>query len=220
MLSLPAKGGEHGRLGRERRPIGCEAHPDLILARARETAIDGAAGGRYSSNAYFGTLQRVTTDKSGRTSAGILLWRSRNGRLQVLLAHQGGPFWVKKDIGHWTIPKGEVEPGEEFVAVAQREFAEETGHQAPNHPLIDLGQITQKSGKLVLGWAVQGDLDPSTAMSNTYDMEWPPHSGTVQTFPEIDRVEWFDLDEARRRLKAAQVPFLDRLQAALAPDHS
>ena len=167
----------------------------------------------------MGEEVRVTTDKSGRTSAGILLWRGRKGRVEVLLAHQGGPFWVKKDIGHWTIPKGEVEPGEEFVAVARREFAEETGHQAPNHPLIDLGQITQKSGKLVLGWAVQGDLDPSTATSNTYDMEWPPHSGTVQTFPEIDRVEWFDLDEARRRLKAAQVPFLDRLQAALAPDH-
>ena len=88
--------------------------------------------------------------------------------------------------------------------------------QAPNDPLIDLGQITQKSGKLVLGWAVEGDLDPSTAVSNTYEMEWPPHSGVVQTFPEIDRVEWFDLDEARRRLKPAQVPFLDRLQAALA----
>jgi predicted NUDIX family NTP pyrophosphohydrolase len=163
---------------------------------------------------------RVTTDKSGRTSAGILLWRSRKGRLEVLLAHQGGPFWVKKDIGHWTIPKGEVEPGEEFVAVARREFAEETGHEPPNDLLTDLGQITQKSGKLVLGWAVQGDLDPSTAVSNTYEMEWPPHSGLVQTFPEIDRVEWFDLDEARRRLKAAQVPFLDRLQAALAPDHT
>ena len=125
-------------------------------------------------------------------------------------------LWVKKDIGHWTIPKGEVEPGEEFVAVARREFAEETGHEAPNHPLIDLGQITQKSGKLVLGWAVEGDLDPSTAVSNTYDMEWPPDSGVVQTFPEIDRLEWFDLNEARRRLKAAQVPFLDRLQADLA----
>ena len=98
----------------------------------------------------------MTTDKSGRTSAGILLWRSRKGRLEVLLAHQGGPFWVKKDIGHWTIPKGEVEPGEELVAVARREFAEETGHQTPNHPLIDLGQITQKSGKRVLGWAVEG----------------------------------------------------------------
>src|SRR6478672_6514777 len=153
---------------------------------------------------------RVTADKSGRTSAGILLWRTRNGRLEVLLAHQGGPFWVKKDIGHWTIPKGEVEPGEELVAVARREFAEETGLQAPNDPLIDLGQITQKSGKRVLGWAVEGDLDPSTAVSNTYEMEWPPRSGVVQTFPEIDRVE------ARRRLKAAQVPFLDRRQAALA----
>ena len=120
-------------------------------------------------------------------------------------------------MGHWTIPKGEVEAGEEFVAVARREFAEETGHDVPNHPLIDLGQITQKSGKLVLGWAVQGDLDPSTAVSNTYDLEWPPHSGVVQTFPEIDRVEWFGLDEARRRLKAAQVPFLDRLRRPSPP---
>ena len=158
----------------------------------------------------------MTTDKSGRTSAGILLWRCREGRLEVLLAHQGGPLWVKKDIGHWTIPKGEVEPGEQFVAVARREFAEETGVEAPNEPLIDLGQITQKSGKLVLGWAVEGDLDASIAVSNTYEMEWPPHSGVVRTFPEIDRVEWFDLDEARRRLKPAQVPFLERLQAALA----
>ena len=90
------------------------------------------------------------------------------------------------------------------------------GTTCPTTRSIDLGQITQKSGKLVLGWAVEGDLDPSTAVSNTYEMEWPPHSGVVQTFPEIDRVEWFDLDEARRRLKAAQVPFLDRLQAALA----
>jgi predicted NUDIX family NTP pyrophosphohydrolase len=133
-----------------------------------------------------------------------------------LLAHQGGPFWAKKDLGHWTIPKGEVESGEEFEAVARREFAEETGHDAPDQPLIELGEITQKSGKLVLGWAVEGDLDPSAAVSNTYEMEWPPHSGIVQNFPEIDRVEWFDLDEARRRLKAAQVPFLERLQDALA----
>src|SRR4029077_20330962 len=118
-------------------------------------------------------------------------------------------------IGHWTIPKGEVEPGEEFVAVARREVAEETGHEVPNDPLIELGQITQKSGKRVLGWAVEGDLDPSTAVSNTYEMEWPPRSGVVRTFPEIDRVEWFETDEARRRLKPAQVPFLDRLQAVL-----
>jgi len=162
----------------------------------------------------------VTADKSGRTSAGILLWRSRDGYVEVLLAHQGGPFWVKKDLGHWTIPKGEVEPGEELVAVARREFAEETGHEVPEQPLLDLGQITQKSGKLVVAWAVEGDLDPSTAVSNTYELEWPPHSGVVRSFPEIDRVEWFDLDQARRRLKAAQVPFLDRLQTALAPDHT
>ena len=136
--------------------------------------------------------------------------------MEVLLAHQGGPFWVKKDVGHWTIPKGEAEPGEELEAVARREFAEETGCEAPDQPFVELGRITQKSGKLVLGWAVEGDLDPSTAVSNTYEMEWPPRSGVVRTFPEIDRVEWFDLDGARRRLKAAQVPFLDRLQAALA----
>jgi predicted NUDIX family NTP pyrophosphohydrolase len=154
-------------------------------------------------------------DKSGRTSAGILLWRQRDDRLEVLLAHPGGPFWVKKDHGHWTIPKGEVEPGEELTAVARREFAEETGHELSAGPLVELGEIRQKSGKLVLGWAVAGDLDPSTAVSNTYDVEWPPRSGRIQSFPEIDRVEWFDLDEARRRLKAAQVPFLDRLQAAL-----
>jgi predicted NUDIX family NTP pyrophosphohydrolase len=136
--------------------------------------------------------------------------------VEVLLAHQGGPFWAKKDLGHWTIPKGEVEPGEELVAVARREFEEETGTKAPEGPLVELGEIRQKSGKLVLGWAAEGDLDPSTAVSNTFDLEWPPHSGVVRSFPEIDRVEWFDLDEAHRRLKAAQVPFLDRLESALA----
>ena len=158
----------------------------------------------------------MRTDKSGRTSAGILLWRSREGRVEVLLAHQGGPFWAKKDLGHWTIPKGEVEPGEELVAVARREFEEETGSKVPDGPLVELGEIRQKSGKLVLGWAAEGDLDPSTAVSNTFDLEWPPRSGVVQAFPEIDRVEWFDLDEAHRRLKAAQVPFLDRLASILA----
>ena len=157
----------------------------------------------------------MTKDKSGRTSAGILLWRLRDGTLEVLLAHNGGPYWAKKDHGHWTIPKGEAEPGEELAAVARREFAEETGHVVPDGPRIDLGEIRQKSGKLVLGWAVEGDLDPATAVSNTYEVEWPPRSGRMQSFPEIDRVEWFGLDEARARLKAAQVPFLDRLEAVL-----
>jgi predicted NUDIX family NTP pyrophosphohydrolase len=157
----------------------------------------------------------MAKDKSGLTSAGILLWRHRKGAVEVLLAHNGGPYWAKKDHGHWTIVKGEVEPGEELAAVARREFAEETGHDLPDGPQIDLGQIRQKSGKVVLGWAVEGDLDPAAAVSNTYEMEWPPRSGRMQSFPEIDRVEWFGLEEARARLKAAQVPFLDRLEAAL-----
>jgi predicted NUDIX family NTP pyrophosphohydrolase len=159
---------------------------------------------------------KAKVDKSGRTSAGILLWRRPEGRLEVLLAHNGGPYWVKKDHGHWTVLKGEAEPGEELEAVARREFAEETGHDLPDGPLVHLGEIRQKSGKRVIAWAVEGDLDPSTAVSNTFAMEWPPRSGRMQEFPEIDRVEWFDPDEARRRLKAAQVPFLDRLEAALA----
>jgi predicted NUDIX family NTP pyrophosphohydrolase len=159
---------------------------------------------------------RARVDKSGRTSAGILLWRRSGGRLEVLLGHNGGPFWAKKDHGHWTVLKGEAEPGEELEAVARREFAEETSHELPEGPMIGLGEIVQKSGKLVVAWAVEGDLDPAAAVSNTFEMEWPPRSGRVQQFPEIDRVEWFAPDEARRRLKAAQVPFLDRLEEAIA----
>ena len=158
----------------------------------------------------------MTSHKAGRTSAGILLWRRRGGAVEVLLAHMGGPFWVKKDLGHWTIPKGEVEEGEEVSAVALREFAEETGHEVPDVPLLELGEIKQKSGKLVLGWAAEGDLDPAAAVSNTYEMEWPPGSRRTVAFPEIDRVEWFGMDDARRKLKEAQVPFLDRLETALA----
>jgi len=157
----------------------------------------------------------VTGKKAGRISAGILLWRRTGAELEVLLGHQGGPFWVNKDHGHWTVPKGEAEPGEQLEAVARREFAEETGHPVPDGALIELGQIRQKSGKLVVAWAVQGDLDPAAAFSNTFQMEWPPRSGTMKEFPEIDRVEWFGPAEARRRLKAAQEPFLDRLSAAL-----
>lgn len=154
-------------------------------------------------------------DKTGRTSAGILLWRRRQERLEVLLGHPGGPYFASKDADAWTVPKGEVEPGEELVAVARREFAEETGHQLPDGtPLTDLGEIRQKSGKIVLAWAAYGDLDPATAVSNSYVMEWPPRSGLFQDVPEIDRVAWFGLEEARVKIKAAQVPFLERLQAA------
>ena len=157
----------------------------------------------------------MTRDKTGRTSGGILLWRRGPAGIEVLLAHPGGPFWATRDAGHWTIPKGETEPDETVEAVARREFREETGHPAPDGQAIELGEITQKSGKRVVAWALQGDLDPAAAVSNTFEMEWPPRSGLSATFPEIDRVAWFGLAEARERLKEAQVPFLDRLVAAL-----
>jgi len=156
-------------------------------------------------------------DKTGITSAGILLYRWREGALELLLAHPGGPFWRTRDHGHWTLPKGEVEQGEELLDVARREFAEETGEAIPNGHGIALGEIHQKSGKQVVAWGFEGDLDPALAHSNSFSMEWPPGSGRIESFPEIDRVEWFDPVEARLRLKAAQVPFIDRLEEALEP---
>ena len=150
-----------------------------------------------------------------RVSAGILLYRTRGEILEVLLAHPGGPFHATKDLGAWTLPKGEVEPGEDLIDVARREFAEETGHAAPDDGAIALGTIRQRGGKLVHAWALPGDLDPAAARSNTLSMEWPPGSGRLEAFPEIDRVAWFDPVEARLRLKDTQVPFLDRLADSL-----
>jgi len=150
-----------------------------------------------------------------RTSAGILLFRRRDGELELLLAHPGGPFFTKRDAGYWTIPKGEVDPGEELLDVARREFLEETGHPSPGGAPIPLGSIVQKGGKTVHGWALEGELDPAAAESNTFEMTWPPGSGRRRSFPEIDRVEWFSPAEARRRIKATQIPLVDRLEAAL-----
>lgn len=150
-----------------------------------------------------------------RISAGIVLYRRANDRVEVLLAHPGGPFFERRDHGHWTIPKGEAEPGEELEAVAAREFAEETGSVLPAGPGIELGTIRQKGGKVVFAWAVEGDLDAEAAVSNTFRLEWPPRSGRFEEFPEIDRVEWFGVDEARARIKETQVPLIDRLEAAL-----
>ena len=152
---------------------------------------------------------------ASRVSAGVLLYRRRPAGLEVLLAHPGGPLFGRKDAGHWTIPKGEVEPGEEILAVARREFEEETGHPPPDGAIIELGSIVQKGGKVVHAWAIEGDLDPANAVSNTFELSWPPGTGLRQLFPEIDRVEWFDLDEARRRVKETQIPLLERLEAAL-----
>jgi predicted NUDIX family NTP pyrophosphohydrolase len=149
-----------------------------------------------------------------RTSAGILLFR-RSGSLEVLLAHPGGPFFVRRDEGSWTIPKGEVDPGEALLDVARREFEEETGHPPPGGDPIELGSIVQKGGKIVHAWALEGDLDPAAASSNSFEIEWPPRSGRRETFPEIDRVAWFTPDEARRRVKSTQIPLIDRLEAAL-----
>ena len=147
-----------------------------------------------------------------RVSAGLLLYRSTSNGVEVLLVHPGGPFWARKDLGAWSIPKGEVEEGEELLAVAYRELAEETGFSAPGPPL-SLGEVRQKGGKVVHAWAVRADADPSELRSNTFEMEWPPRSGRMGVFPEVDRAEWFDVAEARRRMNPAQAVFLDRLLA-------
>jgi predicted NUDIX family NTP pyrophosphohydrolase len=151
-----------------------------------------------------------------RRSAGILLYRvvgdGADGRVDVLLGHMGGPFWVRKDAGAWTIPKGEHEPDEDPLAAACREFAEETGVSLPASGLLDLGEVRQSGGKVVRAWAVEGDLDAATLASNTFEMEWPPKSGVSATFPELDRFAWFDVDTARSKLIAAQAEFLDRLE--------
>lgn len=148
------------------------------------------------------------------TSAGLLLYRLAGGTFEVLLAHPGGPFWSRRDDGAWTLPKGEVQAGEEPLAAALREFEEETGHP-PHGPLLELGEIRQKSGKRVLAWACQGDFDPTALRSNLFEMEWPPRSGRLQEFPEVDRVGWFTPAQAGAKLLPTQVPFIGRLQDLL-----
>lgn len=148
-----------------------------------------------------------------RISAGILLYRLPGDEPEVLLVHPGGPFWSKKDFGAWSIPKGEVDKGEERQACALREFEEELGSPLAAGPetLIDLGTVRQKSGKVVHAWAAEGDFDPATLNSNTVKIPWPPRSGRLRTFPEVDRAEWFDPTTARRKLNPAQSAFVDRL---------
>lgn len=154
-----------------------------------------------------------------KSSAGLLVYRTAgDGHLEVLLVHPGGPLWTRKDDGVWSIPKGELDGDVDPAATADREFAEELGQDPPPGARIDLGEITQRSGKRVRAWAVAGDLDVTTVRSNTFEMEWPRGSGRSASFPEVDRAAWFTLDAARVKLIEAQDAFLDRLALAAADD--
>ena len=150
---------------------------------------------------------------AAKRSAGILLFRRRGGETEFLLVHPGGPFWAKKDAGAWSIPKGQIEDGEEPRACAIRELEEELGKAPELDPeqLIELGSIRQKAGKTVEAWAAEADFDPAMIASNTFEMEWPPRSGKQQEFPEVDRAEWLGLEAAREKILAAQAELLDRL---------
>lgn len=149
-----------------------------------------------------------------KVSAGLILYRLVDGRLQVLLVHPGGPLWAKKDAGAWSIPKGEIGEGEDALAAAKREFEEETSIK-PAGDFMPLEAIKQKSGKIVRAWAFAGDCDPHSIVSNSFTMEWPLRSGKQKEFPEVDRAEFFDLDEAKRRINPAQVALLSELQEKL-----
>ena len=149
-----------------------------------------------------------------KTSAGLLMYRFRGGTMEVLLVHPGGPFWRKKDEGAWSVPKGEVESGEELLATARREFHEELGLEAAGN-FIPLTPIRQKGGKVVHAWAFEGDCDPAAIRGNTFTMEWPPKSGRAIEFPEVDKAAFFDLEAARRKINPAQAALLDQLDRLL-----
>jgi len=150
-----------------------------------------------------------------KRSAGLLMYRRSGTDVSVLLVHPGGPFWARKDLGAWSIPKGEYEEGEDPLAVARREFAEETGAR-PEGEFEPLGEVKQAGGKRVSAWAVEGDFDPAALVSNTFEIEWPPRSGRRTRFAEVDRAAWFSPDEARRKINAGQRAFIDRLAELLA----
>ncbi|OBE92807.1 NUDIX hydrolase [Mycolicibacterium elephantis] len=150
-----------------------------------------------------------------KLSAGLLLYRVVDGDVEVLIGHPGGPFWARKDDGAWSIPKGEYTEGEDPWVAAQREFEEELGKPPPRGPRIELAPVRQPSGKVITAFAVRGDLDITDAVSNTFEMEWPKGSGRIREFPEIDRVGWFSVEQARSKLLKGQRPLLDQLLAAL-----
>lgn len=151
-----------------------------------------------------------------KRSAGILMYRGRGLALEVLLVHPGGPFWAKKDTGAWSIPKGEYQAEEDPFTAARREFAEEFGAAPPEEGYFDLGEVTQKGGKTIVAFAVEGDFDPQALRSNLFEMEWPPRSGRMQSFPEVDRAAWYEPEAAARKILPRQAPFIARLLAQLA----
>ncbi len=157
----------------------------------------------------------MSTRSGGKTSAGLLLFRERDGALELFLVHPGGPFFRGRDEGAWTIPKGLIENGEDALAAARREFHEETGF-TPEGPFLPLTPVRQRGGKTVFAWAFRGDCDPFTVKANTFVLEWPPGSGRQREFPEIDYAAFFSVDEARRKLNPAQAAFVDELIAILA----
>jgi predicted NUDIX family NTP pyrophosphohydrolase len=146
-----------------------------------------------------------------KRSAGILLYRRRVSQLEVLLVHPGGPFWAAKDDGAWFVPKGELEEGEQPLEAARREFREELGSDPPDAAPLELGTVKNKSGKLIYAWALEGDLDLASFASNTFTLEWPPRSGQMRQFPEVDRAAFFSLSDAEQKLHQAELPFLERL---------
>jgi predicted NUDIX family NTP pyrophosphohydrolase len=150
--------------------------------------------------------------KARKKSAGLLLYRLRDGRLEVFIAHMGGPFWANKDDGGWSIVKGEYEEHEDAFGAAAREFQEETGSPPPSGPTLELGEVRQPSGKRIVAWAIGSDFEAASVRSNTFTLEWPRGSGRQREFPEIDRAEWFDTATARRKLVKGQLPFIDRLE--------
>ncbi len=149
-----------------------------------------------------------------KVSAGILMYRKRNGQIQIFLVHPGGPLWVNKDSGSWSIPKGEIDPGEELLSAAKREFEEETGFKVSG-TFVPLSLVKLKSGKTVRAWAVEGDCDPGAIRSNTFSMEWPPRSGRQKEFSEIDRAGWFGIAEAKEKINNGQIPLIEDLEEIL-----
>ena len=193
----------------------CPPLPLLSTIATVTAAATAAATKKPITSQSRQVTRRRYRARVAKRSAGILLYRIGADGPEVLLVHPGGPLWQRRDEGAWSIPKGEVDDAEDALACARREFAEELGSAPPHAAATDLGTIRQRGGKLVSAWALQGDLDVTQVRSNSFSMEWPPRTGQMSEFPEIDRAQWFPIDQARSKIIAAQAELLDRLLAGL-----